>query len=151
MGIRSGLPEPGYQILATGSWRPGPRYQIPATKSWLPDPGYQILATRSWLPDPGYQILATRSWLTDRGHQIQATRTWLPDLSYQILAATAMRATLGDENIDFHLFLLGKRDFETKSINMSLVFIGFPKIMLLWLQRRGATDHRAAATASFFS
>ena len=56
-----------------------------------------------WLPDPGYQVLAIRSWLQR-----------LPDRGYQILAATAMRAALRDESIDFHFCLETKRDLDEK-------------------------------------
>ena len=52
--------------------------------------------------------------------------------------------------IQKRLILWWKRDFEPKSINISLVFKGFSKKVLLWLQRRAPTDHRTAATASLF-
>ena len=60
------------------------------------------------------------------------------------------KTLFGIENVDFSLVFMCFLDFETKSINFTCGFTGFPKEMLLWLGNGGATPHRFAATATFF-
>ena len=96
---------------------------------------------------PDSQAIRQPGSQTARQPDSQAARQPDSQPSSKATNASILRAKM----LIFYWFLLGKRDFDHKNVNISLVLEGFTKINELWLQWRDASDHRTAATAHLFS